>query len=110
MALSPARGTLFCQPALWRLCRTASCGSPQARRKAADLGSVIGFSDSAAGGRGDERGNILGVATDQQLVGHLALATGAALGDRVEDQHLRRAQLVEVRPDPADGVRGPQRV
>src|SRR3954471_24356422 len=51
-----------------------------------DFGSAMWVSGPAAGGRGDERGQFLGVAADQQLAGHLALAAGAALGDRVEDQ------------------------
>ena len=59
-------------------------------------GAVV---DLAAARDGDELGDGLGVLALVHLGGHVAVAGGAALLDRVEHERLGPRRRVEVRPD-----------
>src|SRR4051812_41518222 len=63
-----------------------------------------------ADGLGHERRDVVGVLALDQVGRHLAVAAGAAVVDGVEDEVLRRPQLVEVRTDLGDRVGGLERV
>src|SRR4051812_32196553 len=80
------------------------------RKPAAPLTVALGARASVPGDLVDEGRDFLRVLTVDEVGGHLALAAGAALLDRVERQGLRRVELVEVRADLADSVRGGERV
>src|SRR3954451_20243683 len=67
----------------------------------------------AAGDRGHVAGHVLRVLPGEQAGGHLALAAGATLVDRIQDEgglEVAAVELVEVGTDAADRLGARQRV
>src|SRR3954451_3112310 len=100
----------------WRLPRAAAAAAPPRSRGGSESAARTAPRTTprppaaAAADLRHEIGDLLGVLAVDEVGRHLALAAGAALLDRVDDERLRRVELVEVRADLAHGVRRRERV
>src|SRR4051794_27076367 len=100
----------------WRLPRAAAAADPAKFSGGSESAARIAPRTtarppaSAAADLRHEIGDLLGVLAVDEVGRHLALAAGAALLDRVDDERLRRVELVEVRAALAHGVRRRERV